>query len=483
MKTEQPFITFEDAAVRIRDRLILPHTSWEIKTGQHWAVLGHNGAGKTSLMRAVTGELPVVRGRIIRHYKNGTSVSDRSAIGYVSFELHRGLMAREEIKNESRFFSGSDGVTTAREIILTNAPDQEKNFQDIVHLLQIRYLLDRGICFLSSGEIRKVLIARAMIKSPRLLILDEPFEGLDADSRSRISESVNQLMNRNMQVILVTHRQEEIPPNISHALFLKDCKIAAQGKREDILSHCLDDSHEEKKRGFISIPRTKLAENQKDVPAVLVAMRNTTVKYGRTLVLKNLNWTVKQGENWAITGPNGAGKTTLLSLITGDNLQAYANEIYLFGRRRGTGESIWEIRQQIGVVSPELQIAYRQRINAGDVVVSGFFDSVGLYRRSTREQQETACQWMENLGISHKAESPFDQLSCGEQRVVLLARAVVKSPLLLILDEPCQGLDISNRHNILELAEFIGRHTRTHLLYVTHHPEETPACISKTLEL
>lgn len=239
--TDQPFITFEDAAVRLRDRLILPHTSWEIKTGQHWAVLGHNGAGKTSLMRAVTGELPVVRGRIIRHYKNGfgISASDRSAIGYVSFELHLHLMAREEMKNESRFFSGSDGFTTARETILSNhvsIADREKNFQDIVHLLQIRYLLDRDICFLSSGEIRKVLIARAMMKSPRLLILDEPFEGLDAGSRSRISESVNQLMNRNMQVILVTHRQEEIPPNISHALVLKDCKISAQGKRENILS-------------------------------------------------------------------------------------------------------------------------------------------------------------------------------------------------------------------------------------------------------
>lgn len=212
-------------------------------------------------------------------------------------------------------------------------------------------------------------------------------------------------------------------------------------------------------------------------------MKNTTVQYGKTVVLKNLNWTVRRGENWAITGPNGAGKTTLLSLITGDNLQAYANEIYLFGRRRGTGESIWEIRQQIGIISPELQIAYRKQINAAQVVVSGFFDSVGLYRRSTPEQWETAREWMEILSISHKAESPFDQLSCGEQRMVLLARAAVKLPLLLILDEPCQGLDPSNRQKILELTEFIGRHTRAHLLYVSHHPEEIPACVSKTLEL
>ena len=158
-----------------------------------------------------------------------------------------------------------------------------------------------------------------------------------------------------------------------------------------------------------------------------------------------------------ILGPNGSGKTTLLNLITADNPQAYANRIYLFGRRRGSGESIWDIKQRIGIVSSEFQIRYRKPITAFEVVLSGFFDSVGLYRHASAGQKQMAEQWMAVLGIAHKSDKIFNQLSYGEQRMVLLARAMVKMPLMLILDEPCQGLDRTNRHRILEAIDIIGR--------------------------
>jgi molybdate transport system ATP-binding protein len=265
---------------------------------------------------------------------------------------------------------------------------------------------------------------------------------------------------------------------------LRKGKVFFQGKRQEHLSS--DQIERLYPRNLFQeadFPTSKPDDDAKSlkIPAVLVKMKDTTVKYKDTVILDQLNWEMKSGENWAIIGPNGAGKTTLLSLIAGDNLQAYANDIYLFDRRRGSGESIWEIKQRIGMISSEFQIRYRKPLKALDVILSGFFDSVGLYRRSNSAQRESARKWMGFIHLAHKADTLFNQLSYGEQRLVLLARAMVKFPLLLILDEPCQGLDRINRRLILDLIDFIARHSQTHILFVTHHVDEIPECINRVL--
>jgi molybdate transport system ATP-binding protein len=464
----QLLIKLEDIAIRVRENLILKGTHWEIKNNQHWAIIGPNGAGKTSLAGALVGNVPVVRGKITRNYPKAT----KEPIGYVSLELHQRLIAQEEDRDEARFFSGNiDSFVKVRQTILSanhNTEIENHNFDQIVKVLEIRYLLDRGIRFISDGEMRKVLIARALMKSPRVLILDEPFEGLDGPSRERLKETTTELIAQGVQVILVTHRFEEIIPGITHVLCLKDGKVFLQGKRDSVLT-----------------PEHMNRLYHKKAPAIfsLPGNRDGREKYGDVLVLDRLNWAMKQGENWAVVGPNGSGKTTLLSLITGDNVQAYANEIYLFGKRRGSGESVWDIKKRIGVVSSELQVHYRKRMQVYEVVVSGFFDSIGLYRKCTAEQQAAARKWIELLGLSHMSERWYDHLSFGEKRMVLLARSMVKSPTLLILDEPCQGLDRSNRGVILDLIDYIGRETNTHVIYVTHHQDEMPPCITHVLKL
>jgi molybdate transport system ATP-binding protein len=290
-------------------------------------------------------------------------------------------------------------------------------------------------------------------------------------------------MKAGTQLVLVTHRRDEIPSEVTHLLEVECGRVVRQGTRDTFLTR----DPEAAGAPAASIPlsfgagRPDAAPFQ--VPEVLIEMKRVSVRYGSAVILADVDWTVRRGENWAILGPNGAGKTTLLGMIAGDHPQAYANEIYLFGRRRGSGESIWEIKAPIGMITPEFQIRYRKEITALEAVLSGFHDSVGLFRRCTPIQREAARDWLRHMGVTDRAERPFPHLSHGEQRLVLLARAMVKSPALLILDEPCQGLDRENRRRFLSIVEAVGRHAPTHLLYVTHHADEIPACTTHVLRL
>ena len=212
-------------------------------------------------------------------------------------------------------------------------------------------------------------------------------------------------------------------------------------------------------------------------------MKAVTVRYGDTMVLNRFTWAVEEGQHWAITGPNGAGKSTILKLITGDCLQVYANRIRLFGKDRGVGQTLWETRERLGVVSHDLSSAYQKRMSAMDVVCSGFFDSVGLYRYCDAVQTTTASRWLAQMDISALSQRPFNELSQGQRQMILIVRAMVKNPKLLILDEPCTGLDPENRHTVLSMLERIGRSGVTGLIVVSHHENEIPACITHRLGL
>ena len=502
MTSIRPLVTLDDITLRIGDNHLFAGTSWSIETGQHWAILGPNGSGKSLLASALIRQVPLAAGQIlfsIAEDGQPRSYLKSGEIVRIAPEDHAALIPNSYHQARWNSIEGADCPTvadlltgesiefvSAYQVGPTRVPAEvyRSRREQTVDLLGIHRLLDRKTLHLSNGEGRKLLIARGLMQAPGLLILDDPFGGLDAASRQTLRRAIDALLTANRpQLLLLTSRPEEIPPGITHLLCVDGCRIAARGARDEILGnpavHRLFESADPSSTApsFPPTPGTASADS------LLVDIQRASVAYDGVHVLRDIDWTVRRGERWALLGPNGAGKSTLLSLILADNPQVYHNRVHLFGRRRGTGESIWEVKRRIGWVAPELQRHYPRVTACRNVVCSGFFDSVGLYKACTPRQRELAAQWLASLDITHLANHPFGSVSAGEQRLVLLARALVKNPDLLVLDEPCQGLDASHTKRITGLLDRLCTQTPVSLIYVTHHLEELPNSITHRMQL
>lgn len=474
-------IKIENLVFTRNGKNILENIDWKILKDQNWAVVGPNGCGKTLLMQVIQGRLPYSRGSVT--YKDKDL---RLNISSVSFEMHQQVMANEDRQAYSRDFAGSgDDGATVRQMLgdVSECGEADDKLDEIIEITGIAPILDSPIVHLSNGEMRKFLITRALLKSHRILILDEPYDGLDSETRPKMTDFFRKLSYLDTSIILVTHHVDEISDNISHVLYMENGKVTASGERNTVLRsmETLESKRIEAKRSEQSMNQKTLMKYEVSTEPVIV-MKNVNVAYGSKKILDNLNWTVRRNENWAVVGPNGAGKSTLLKLISGDHLQAYSNDIKLFGKKRGPGESIWDIKARQGFLSPEFQNAYRNNISVHEVVMSGFFDSIGLYKRVTEDQKNTAREWLSNLGISDLGNKRFNLLSYGEKRMVLLARAIVKFPKMLILDEPCQGLDNENRLKLIATVSEVSRSTGIQVLYVSHRRDEFPDCMTHMIE-
>jgi molybdate transport system ATP-binding protein len=450
----------------------------EMGDNEHWAIVGANGSGKSSFGRLLCNELQVISGTY--------STSERSA--FVSFEKLNEVLEAERYHDDSDFIGFVDQGTKVSDFILGVDPTTAETTKllDLADQLEFTGILDRGMKFLSTGEMRKATICKALMRDPQLLVLDEPFDGLDLKSCQVLQRLIDNCTEKGVRIILLLNRFSEIVSATTHIAYLKDCTIFMAGPKEELLgSDALMRFHAFHYTLPDHLPEVDSANIlpalQAGVP--LIDMNGVLVRYNEKNVLNGLDWQVKPGEHWRISGPNGAGKSTLLSLVSGDNSQAYANDIRLFGIKRGSGESVWDIKKRIGLVSTSLQQEYRVGVTVKIVVISGFFDSIGVYNQYCKKQEEIALAWLEMLHMEKHIDSPFRNLSYGEQRLVLLARAMVKQPNLLILDEPCQGLDDINREMVLKLIDHLGKTGSTQILYVTHHQEDNIPCIGNSLEL
>lgn len=447
-----------------------------LQAGESWAFVGANGSGKSSLARVLAGELNAAKGQLTNSFVRTVRLS---------LEQLQKLVAEEWERNNTDLLSpGEDdtGRTTA-EIIQENTKDPQR-CQQLAALFGITRLLDRRFKYLSTGETRKTLLCQTLMSQPDLLVLDEPFDGLDVDSRANLAQVLAGLHQQNCTLVLVLNRFDDIPDFIDNMGVLAECTLTHVGPRREILAEALvaQLAHSEQLAGM-ALPE---ADDAGSKPALvagepLIVLRDGVVSYNDKPILNHLSWEVKPGEHWQIVGPNGAGKSTLLSLVTGDHPQGYSNDLTLFGRRRGSGETIWDIKQHIGYVSSSLHLDYRVSSSVRNVILSGYFDSIGIYQAVSDRQQSLAKQWLHLLGMEKLGDAPFHGLSWGQQRLVLIARALVKHPALLILDEPLQGLDPINRQLVRRFVDVLIGEGETQLLFVSHHAEDAPHCITDRL--
>ena len=357
--------------------------------------------------------------------------------------------------------------------------ERRQQQQQLYSLFHLTDMMDKYIITLSSGELRKFQLTKTLFANPRLLIMDNPFIGLDAQTRDLLKTLLQQVaQERHMDLMLVMSKTDDIPDFVDQVIEVKAGETLPPCSRADyyarlqpIPPHVLPISQQE---AILSLPYT---DNDYDCRHV-VDMHHVSIRYDERTILSDLDWTVCNGERWALSGQNGSGKSTLLSLICADNPQSYACDITLFDRPRGTGESIWDIKKHIGYVSPEMHRSYKRNLPAIRIVASGLMDSIGLYAVPNGQDYDKCRWWMNIFGIGQLADKPFLQLSSGEQRLVLLARAFVKDPQLLILDEPLHGLDLWNRRLVKDVIEtFCQRRNKT-MIMVTHYQEELPAVIT-----
>lgn len=483
----------------------------EIMEGEQIAIAGENGVGKSRLVEILTGHYPLLGDAIRYDFSPSPLKLVSENMKYIAFRdsygdqdatyYYQQRWNQHDIDEstptvgqllEDAFGKADESVghgLDPRQQEALRASMQEKR-EVLMRLFHLHDLYDKYIISLSSGELRKFQLARALGSAPRMLVMDNPFVGLDSDTRIQLRELLSSLITQfGLQVILIVSRDVDIPDFITHVLPVAGNRLLPKQTRAEYLSLVQSPTppylSSEAREWIVNLPERPL-DTEHFYPkqgGEILKFDGVNIRYGSRTILSDLHWTVCEGQRWALSGENGAGKSTLLSLVCADNPQGYACPIELFGHKRGSGESIWEIKHHIGYVSPEMHRGYMRDMPAIHIVASGLHDTVGLYTRPRPEQMEVCRGWMRVFGIENLADKSFLKLSSGEQRLCLLARAFVKDPELLILDEPLHGLDEPRRLLVRAVIEaFCCRKHKT-MVMVTHYQEELPACITHSLHL
>lgn len=524
-------IVINDCHIENKKGTILQKLDWKMQTGEAWLVIGPNGGGKAAFVDALAGNsrfvpnLPVSnatqKAESFQSVPLYTNLFEKS-VEVVSLERAARLIEEERELDESEYLDGGVDIGRTGRVFIAEGivgpikkgsplPPVVKELDAYpeIKLCGVQNILDRGIKYMSTGEIRRTLLARALVSKRKLLILSDPFAGLDAESRGILLDFFNTIGGKQLtdqkldatfpRIVLCMERYVEIPDAITNVIEFSEGKVSFCGTKADFEQFAKERDakgaaqREKERKEFCEsvkqmskeVDKVMGVDTSKELSDTLIEMNNVNVGWDDHKVLRNFNWTLKRGEHWLIRGPNGSGKTTLLELITGDNMQVFSNDIKIFGARRGSGETIWDIKHKLGIVSYRLHVEYRMLNGTSlrDVIISGFHDSIGLYQTAGDVEIAAAEKWLKLAGFEGRGKETFGSLSYGEQRAILILRAAVKCPPVLILDEPCHGLDEQFRQKILDLLDVIAQSGTTTLLHVTHEPSEVLACEKHILEL
>lgn len=488
-------ISLQNVSVKKYDSIVLSDVTLNIQPGEHWAITGPNGAGKSILLDIIAGKWPVWEGKVYYAWDKST----RETVEMVSndYSFNRIVNAGAEYYQQRFHAYEAERAPTLRAVLtdqlkpvgtvddksvdLVPSRVTPENLERITTLLSLTHLLDHPFVTLSNGETRRMLLAKSLLKNPKVLLLDNAFSGLDVHSREVLRNALTSLAGSGVIIIMATP-PTEIPPCITHVAELDAGRLIRTTTAENFHKPEID-SGKWPQPNPVNIQH--FGEPAFKNFKVTLELRNIHVKYGTEQILSEINWKIKKGEKWALSGANGSGKSTLLSIITADNPQRFANDYDLFDQKRGgIGASIWDIKEKIGHVSPELHLYFPRNTTVFKTIASGFFDATGVYFKKLNDLQVSRVDEVASLLHVHELlEKDFSQLSKGQQRMVLLARALVKNPPLLILDEPCQGLDFEAIEYFKSVVNAICASAERTLIYVSHYPNEIPSCVTNFLQL
>ncbi|UIR56216.1 ATP-binding cassette domain-containing protein [Sphingobacterium sp. SRCM116780] len=470
----KPVVHIANLTVQHHYNVVLQDLNWQIESGQNWLIGGRSGTGKTTLAQAIAGHIPY-DGLIDIQFDNNSLLP--AEVLYVSnWYQFTNLEGDKNFYYQQRYnkHQTNDTLTVQAEF-MHFAKEKHLQFDDVKPYLEtfgFEDVQNAQLIELSSGEHKKLQLLKALWLKPQVLIIDQPYTGLDRQSRHELNQAFDDLARAGVTLILISN-DHTIPSCIHHFAEIHQGQI-------NILSSQAEFS-KEKVRTRKPLPH--FLQKAPHISAdTMVKMSQVDVRYGEKEVLKDINWEVKAGEKWLLQGHNGSGKSTLLSLINGDHPQAYANDIVLFGKQRGSGESIWDIKSHLGIISPEMHWYFDPTAKVWQSVASGFFDSVGLFRKLSFEKQQLLDQVLDFFDLKEDKNKLLNTLPLGKQRLALLARTVIKNPELLILDEPCQGLDYEQTEHFNAVVDELCTYGKT-LIYVGHFETQLPTCLEKKIIL
>ncbi|TCD10314.1 ATP-binding cassette domain-containing protein [Pedobacter frigidisoli] len=470
---KESFVTIQNLNLKYQQKSVLKDLNWTINHGENWVLGGISGSGKTSLAKIIARQLSAI-GEVKINF-DFDNLLPTKALFVESWYQFKNLEGVANFYYQQRYTSqqAKDTITVHAELVgygKENRLHLDK-VEPILEALNFSSFASSQLIELSSGEHKKLQLVKALWLKPQLLIIDQPYTGLDSASRKNLNILLDEVSEDGVQLILICN-DSELPSSINRFAEIKDGQLIEVDSLEQSSN---PEKHAKEIPDFLKESPVYSSQNT-------VKMVDVNISYGKKQVLKNINWEVKAGEKWLLQGHNGSGKSTLLSLINGDHPQSYANELYLFGNRRGSGESIWDIKQHIGLISPEFHWYFDSASTVWQSIASGFYDTVGLFQQLPYTKSTQVDELVAYFGLTECKNELLSSLPLGKQRLVLLARTIIKNPELLILDEPCQGLDQQQTIHFNQLVDELCINGMT-LIYVGHFESQLPTCLEKRILL
>jgi len=356
-------------------------------------------------------------------------------------------------------FQQLDGLLFSRSEINRYMDEEERH--DIKILTKDS---EQALKTMSSGEQKKALLNFLLQQDPDFIILVNPYDNLDVATQSQLKEQLQDIASNKIVVQLVS-RLDDILPDTAHFFKLDGDNLQPYESTDAFWEENKTESTNF--NGTIPPPLSPISIDLKE----LVSFKKVSVSFDGRKVLDEIDWTIKKGEFWQLIGPNGSGKSTLLSMITGDSHKGYGEDLTIFGQKKGSGESVWDLKQKIGYYTPAITNKFRGYHTLENMIISGLHDSIGLYVQPTDSEKQLAIQWLNLLNLKDRKNDHFRDLSVGNKRLVMMARAMVKHPPLLILDEPTAGLDDSSANLFVALVNKIAKESDSTIVFVSHRKE------------